>query len=83
MKSSESFNLPIRILINVQVLKPGEFEYSPFKERYVSPVIMPNLPFKRRWRRYVKVYNKLPDDDGKNLKKHEFQNQVLGWVGQL
>ena len=53
---SECFNLPIRILINVQVLKPGEFEHAPFKERYLSPVIMPNVPFKSRRRRYVKVY---------------------------
>ena len=43
-------------MINVQVLEPGEIEHAPFKERFVSPVIIPNFPFKRRWRRYVKVY---------------------------
>ena len=38
------------------MLKPGEFEHAHFKERHVGPVIMPNFPFKRRRRRYVKVY---------------------------
>ena len=72
----------MRILINVQVLKPREFEHAPFKERYGSPVIMPNFPFKRRRRRYVNVYFTIRYfmATDMNLKKHEFHNQVLGWV---
>ena len=45
--TSECFNLPIRILINVQVIKPREAEHAPLKERYVSPVIMPNFLFQK------------------------------------
>ena len=30
-KINEWFNLRIRILINVQVLKPGEFEHAPLR----------------------------------------------------
>ena len=55
------------------MLKPREAGHAPFKERYVSPVIMPAEEVCESL-----LYNTLFDDDRKNLKKREFHYQVLG-----
>ena len=58
------------------MLNPRKIGHASPKEKCVSPVIMPNISFKR-WGMW------LFGVDRKNLKKHEFHCQVQGLVGQL